>query len=282
MLIADVLPGLDVLELQGTGESLLSTRIKDFINAAIANNTEGTLITNGSLLDDDIMRLLVMVGTQLVISLDGSNETLYAMHRPVGSFNKVIENIERLNRIRQSGTATGFSLVVNMVLTKLNRNDIPDMIDMLSKLKADYLFVSEVRKCMPDSAVWGNLNLLAESSSSEFNAMIEDCKLLAKKKGIGFGFNPNTKPGGIKKTICESPWKHVFVSANGDVSVCCELGMVFGNLYKQNLTEILNGESLLKFQSDMLNGNYDNHCLSCCLPWGLPYSSEPSMNKEIK
>jgi MoaA/NifB/PqqE/SkfB family radical SAM enzyme len=271
MLIRDVLPGLEVIELQGTGESLLSTRINDFIKVAAGNNTKVILITNASLLNDDIITELVIAGTQLVVSMDGSNEALYAIHRPVGSFNKVIENIERLNNIRQANPDTGFSLVVNMVLTKLNRYDIPDMIDLLSKLKADYLFVSEVRECMPDSGVWENLNLLAESSSSEFSVMIADCTLLAKSKGIEFGFNPNTKPSGIKKNICESPWKHIFVSANGDVSVCCELPIIFGNLHKQNLTEILNGFELLKFQNEMLNGNYDSHCINCCLPWGLPY-----------
>lgn len=271
MLINDVLPGLDVLELQGTGESLLCTRTRDFIKAASANNVEITLITNGSLLDDDIIKELVMAGTQLVLSLDGSNETLYAKHRPIGNFSKIIGNIERLNTIRQMNATTGFSLVVNMVLTKLNCNDIPEMINILSKLKVDYLFVSEVRECMPDSKVWGNINLLAESASLEFKAKIEDCKLLAKNKGISFGFNPNTKPNGIKKNICEAPWKHIFVSANADVSVCCELGTVFGNLYKHTLSEILSNENLFKFRSNMINGNYDNHCITCCLPWGLPY-----------
>jgi len=271
MLIEDVLPGLDVLELQGTGESLLCTRTKDFIKTAAVNNTKVTLISNGSLLNDDIISELIAVGAQLVVSLDGSNETIYAMHRPVGDFNKIIENIKKINNIRQTNDDTGFSLVVNMVLTKLNHNSIPDMIELLSKLKADYLFVSEIRECMPEKDVWNKLNLLAESSTSGFTTTIVNCKSFAESKGIGFGFNPNIKPNGIKKKICESPWNHIFVSSNGNVLICCELPIIFGNLHKQNLTDILNSEKLQEFQNNMLNGNYDDHCLNCCLPWGLPY-----------
>lgn len=271
MLIKDVLPDLDVLELQGTGESLLSTWTRDFINAATQSNTEVTLITNGSLLTEKIMDELVSAGIQLVISLDGSNEEIYKAHRPVGNFNKVIENMKRLNSIRNANLSSKFSLVVNMVLTTLNCTDILDMIHLLNGLGANYLFVSEVRECMPDPEIWNTLNLLSDSSTPEFKDMIAKCEMVAKRAGIGFAFNPNIKPKGIQKAVCEAPWKHIFVSANGDVSVCCELSKTFGNLNRQGLSEILCSKALKKFQDEMLQGNYDQHCLNCCLPWGLPY-----------
>ena len=271
MLIKDILPGLEVLELQGTGESLLSDMTGRLVKAAAENDTAVTLITNGSLLTNQIMELLVSAGTQLVISLDGSNKETYTAHRPVGNFDTVIKNIRRINEIRNRTPTTDFSIVVNMVLTQLNRSDIPDMIELLSSLGVDFLFVSEVRECMPDSKVWGNLNLLSESLTPAFKLMILECENLAKRKSIGFAFNPNIKPNGIKKTVCEAPWKHIFVSSNGDVSVCCELSKPFGNLNKQSLVDILFGEELQKFQDNMLSGHYDQHCLNCCLPWGLPY-----------
>lgn len=271
MLIKDVFPSLKVLELQGTGESLLSDMTEKLVRAAAKNNIEVTMITNGSLLTDQTIELLVSVATQLVISLDGSNSETYIAHRPVGNFDTVIENIRRIIELRKITNSTNFSIVVNMVLTQLNRSDIPNMIKLLSELGVDFLFVSEVRECMPDSKVWSALNLLSESSTSAFKSMISECEDLAKQRGIGFAFNPNIKPNGLKKTVCEAPWKHLFVSSNGDVSVCCELSKIFGNLNKQSLMDILSSEELQRFQDDMLRGHYDPHCLSCCLPWGLPY-----------
>ena len=97
LLIKDVLPGLKVLELQGTGESLLSDMTGRLVKAAAENNTEVTLITNGSLLTDQIMELLVSAGTQLVVSLDGSNKETYKAHRPVGKFDTVIKIIRLFN-----------------------------------------------------------------------------------------------------------------------------------------------------------------------------------------
>ena len=270
ILIQDVLPSLNILELQGTGESLLNSMTSQLIKAA-SDNTEITLITNGSLLTDEIMHILVSAGTQVVISLDGSNEKIYTLHRPVGSFSKVIRNVQRLNEIRCSVPNCGCSIVVNMVLTRLNSMDIKNMIELVSNLGLDFLFVSEVRRCMPDSQVWDNLNLLSESSTQDFKLRILDCEDFARKKGIGFRFNPNSKPAGIKKKLCQAAWEHIFVASNGDVSVCCELPKVFGNLNVQNMSEILSSKKLQDFQDDMLNGRYDQHCLNCCLPWGLPY-----------
>lgn len=271
MLIKDVIPNLKILELQGTGESLLCRKTQEFLSAATSLATEVTLITNGSLLNKAIMKSIISAGAQLVISLDGSTEKIYSMHRPVGDFYAVVENIKQMISLRNQAVDTGFSIVVNMVLTKFNLDDIPNMIELLSKLGVDYLFVSEVRECMPNPKVWKNINLLHEVSTSNFVNMIDGCKILARSKGIGFGFNPNVKPNGIKKKVCEAPWRHIFISANGDVSVCCELGIVFGNLNFQHLDEILNSHKLLKFQEDMLAGQYDSHCIHCCLPWGLPY-----------
>lgn len=270
-LIREIVPKLEMLELQGTGESLLNGMTEKFITAATKNNTEVTLITNGSLLTDYTMELLVSAGTQLVISLDGSSNEIYNAHRPVGNFDAIIKNIQKLIKIRNQTNSTNFSVVVNMVLTQLNRLDIPNMIKLLSRLGVDFLFVSEVRECMPDSKVWRDINLLSDSTTPEFKSMISKCADLAKEKGIGFAFNPNSKPNKIKKNICEAPWKHIFVSSNGDISICCELLKPFGNLNKQSLSEILSSEELKRFRANMLSGHYDQHCLTCCLPWGLPY-----------
>ena len=270
ILIQDILSRLNVLELQGTGESLLNSITSQMIQAA-GDNTEITLITNGSLLTDEIMHILVSAGVQVVISLDGSNEEMYALHRPIGSFRQVIRNVQRLNEIRQNVSDCGCSIVVNMVLTRLNSMDIKNMIELVSSLGLDFLFVSEVRRCMPDSKVWDNLNLLSESSTQSFKSMILDCEEFARKKGIGFRFNPNSKPAGVKKKVCPAAWEHIFVASNGNVSVCCELPKIFGNLNVQDMSEILSCKQLKDFQDDMLNGRYDQHCLNCCLPWGLPY-----------
>lgn len=270
-LIKEVIPGLDMLELQGTGESLLCDTTKKFVYAAAENDTEVTLITNGSLLTEAMMNLLILTGAQLVISLDGPDKKTYSAHRPVGNFELIIQKIRRINEIRNSISYTGFSIVVNMVLTRLNQNEIPNMIKLLSDMGVDFLFVSEVRECMPDAKTWNKINLLSLSSKAEFKSMISKCEELAREKGIGFAFNPNIKPNGIKKKACKAPWEHIFVSSNGDVSVCCELEKSFGNLHQKSLFEILSDKTLQDFQNNMLNGLYDPHCLNCCLAWGLPY-----------
>ncbi|MHB9296068.1 putative GTP 3',8-cyclase [Pillotina sp. SPG140] len=271
ILCAEVLPMLKTLELQGTGESLLNPHLSKVINKASTCGCNITLITNGSLLSEPLLKHIIQAGVQLVVSLDGANEEIYSRHRPVGSFDQIVNNLTKISDLRSNYHETTFSFVVNMVLTQLNCGNIPQMISLLSKLGADYLFVSEVRECMPDKDVWGKLNLLSVSSSLEFTDMLERCAILARENKLGFSFNPNQKTPAIKKRVCEAPWRHLFVTANGDVSICCELSNSFGNLNKQSLSEILSCKELNEFRNNMLIGEYDKHCLNCCLPWGLPY-----------
>lgn len=271
MLCDELIPKLNTLELQGTGESLLNPRISDIISIASKSINEITLITNASMLYEEIIRQFICANIQLVVSLDGADSKVFSMHRPVGNFESIVSNLSLIKKIRSEYEDTSFSLTVNMVLTRMNYSTIPDMIELLSKVGADFLFVSEVRECMPDKKKWNNLNILDLTSESEFELMLADCASIANKNGLGFSFNPNKKLNMVKKKICEAPWRHVFIAANGDVSVCCELSKSFGNLEKNNLSDILACDEMQEFRNNMLLGDYDSHCINCCLPWGLPY-----------
>lgn len=272
MICNELLPTLDTLELQGTGESLLSPHISDIVSNAIHNNVkEITLITNASLLSEAHLRQFVGANVQLIVSLDGPDAKTFSMHRPVGNFDNIVNNLALINNIRKESAKDTFSFTVNMVLTRMNYHTIPAMIELLSEIGAAHLFVSEVRECMPDKATWEALNILDLTFRQEFTLMIARCASLAQEKGIGFTFNPNKKPNKIRKKLCEAPWRHVFISADGGVSVCCELPKIFGNLAENSLSQIFACDELQNFRNNMLLGEYDSHCINCCLPWGLPY-----------
>jgi len=270
ILVNELIPHTTEIELQGTGESLLNPNFEKVFDASARNEYRRlNLITNASLLTDDLIKRFVKSNMQLIVSLDDSNKENFKLQRPNGNFDVVINNLYRVQAARKNANKA-FSFVINMVCSQLTRNSVHNMIDLAYTAGVDFLFVSEVRPCMPDNA-WQKLRLDKIEDRSAFDDYIAKCLRYAKSKKIGFRFNKYTENKTIRKKLCVAPWKHIFLYANGDLSACCELNCKFGCLQAENFQSIWNGEALNIFRSNMLMGDFDPHCLNCCLSWGLPY-----------
>ena len=67
------------------------------------------------------------------------------------------------------------------------------------------------------------------------------------------------------KDFCNYPWTHFEVNnPNGDVTMCCDSHIVLGNVNKQNINEIWNGEGYRKVRKDMLAKGAHALCSSEC------------------
>jgi MoaA/NifB/PqqE/SkfB family radical SAM enzyme len=269
ILINDIIPCLKEIELQGTGESLLYKNFWKVFSAAKENNCRIVLITNAALLNQELIQLFTGSNMQLVVSLDGANESTFKMHRPIGDFRSIISKFKMINEYRDTTDNNDFSLVINTVVTRYNYYELNELIDLACLYSIDFVFASEVRECMPDKNTWEKLRLDNCNNRGEIMEYIDLATQYAKKKEIGFCFNPCKVNNERKKDICISPWKHIYLHANGDLSVCCELDNSFGNINSSSITDIWNGKSLNEFRNNMIMKEYNHHCLSCCLPWGI-------------
>jgi len=67
------------------------------------------------------------------------------------------------------------------------------------------------------------------------------------------------------KSFCNYPWTHFEVNnPNGDVTMCCDNHIVLGNVNKQSIREIWNGENYRKIRNDMLTKGANFVCSSEC------------------
>ncbi len=95
VIIKEIIPNLNELEMQGTGEALLNRNFERVFDAASQNNQcHIVLITNASLLNNRIIQKFVRSNMRLVFSIDGSNSDSFSMQCPVGRFDKVVEMIK--------------------------------------------------------------------------------------------------------------------------------------------------------------------------------------------
>jgi len=68
------------------------------------------------------------------------------------------------------------------------------------------------------------------------------------------------------RRICYNPWTHFEVNnTNGDVTMCCDVGTVLGNVNKQSIKSIWNSEEYQQIRKQMYNDGADKMCGSNCL-----------------
>lgn len=270
--IEELLPYAEEIEMQGTGESLLSPDFK-MLFAATKQYPEikKILITNASLISEEQIFDFVTSNMELIVSLDGAGFDSYRLNRPVGNFEKIVNTLKSIGKIRMEIGDARFSYIINMVVTRENYHCIENLVRLAKMVGVDFLHVSEVRECMPDKETWNRLKLDQCEERETFEKYLLKCKQLAKEIGLGFSFNPYEKNSQIKKKICVSPWQHIFIGAEGDVKFCCEQNYIIGNLLKNSFEEIWNSEKALEFRNNMIVGEYHPICLNCCLPWGITY-----------
>jgi MoaA/NifB/PqqE/SkfB family radical SAM enzyme len=68
------------------------------------------------------------------------------------------------------------------------------------------------------------------------------------------------------KKICYNPWTHFEVNnPNGDVTMCCDVPTVLGNVNEQSIEEIWNGEKYQKLRRMMFEQGAEKMCGPDCL-----------------
>ncbi len=66
-----------------------------------------------------------------------------------------------------------------------------------------------------------------------------------------------------QQPYCLMPWIHFHVGNGGVAKACCVANIPYGNINKQNLEEIWNGEPIEKLRKKFAKGEKDNRCATC-------------------
>lgn len=129
----------------GIGEPLANKRTIEWVARAKAIGARVEMISNGTLLDEKRLRLLVEAGLDLLwVSIDGAHPENYADIRLGAELPKVIENLTLLRKIRKGGHFPKPELGIAFVAMRRNIGDLPDVLKIGQKLGAKYFSVSNV------------------------------------------------------------------------------------------------------------------------------------------
>jgi MoaA/NifB/PqqE/SkfB family radical SAM enzyme len=283
--------GVEMILLSG-GEPLVYPWINEIIDKVKELNLGITFITNGMLLNEQIIKKMEGHPTRYMISMHASNKKLNDKIRGVESdYDKVIENIKLIKKSMKNNENT--KLEIAIVIMDENKKDFKKISSMLFSigitkeeiglLPIDYemrsnkyeinnnLSLQEIRDYFKDY-LSGKLNktdsLLAENRGF-FYYYVGDKNIIDMTRADIFDFDKF-------KMICQDLYDHIYIMSTGDVAPCCIVShkltknniMTYGNIHKSSLKDIINSKKATEFIKSMnpittLKDYYKDVCINC-------------------
>lgn len=240
------------------GEALLHSEFWDIIEFVIGQKLECGLLSNGLLLSYDVIDKLQHYNINLQISLDGACEQTNDFIRGEGTYNIILNALERIKR-------SGFSskVSINTVITKYNFQEVVNIVELANKYNISaigFSFINNIGRARENQ-----FNI----SEEELYNTIKAINTLSQKN------NSNVKPINITKKcrfINNTYFLSPVVDAQGELFICEFLreGIYsIGNLLEYSIDDLLEGE---KFKQIMILINLRKYYIEECCECSIRYN----------
>jgi MoaA/NifB/PqqE/SkfB family radical SAM enzyme len=289
--------GTKFITLSGTGETAMTRgwhlRLRKFLNDSAFNLY---LVSNfaRSFFDDDLDALLKFHTIQ--VSFDSSDMAMVHKLRSKADLGTITYNIVRLKqKIRERGR--GPNIVVNCTLLRDNIGHLADLARFCRELGVNQLLVTEMINITPQN----QFDSIDKLNNNEIGLLTEQIEL-AKAALDGSGTDLQLQDAlAVRIRQCDSrdqveklapdeverfhssgwgsclqPWSMPMVRSDGKVFACCIFGehvKPVGDLTKNTMAEIFDGENYRAVRSDILAGRPSLPCDGCMLAKKMPPES---------
>jgi MoaA/NifB/PqqE/SkfB family radical SAM enzyme len=261
--------------LMSGGEALLNPNFFRFCELLRENDIRVSLHSTGLTLKRHAEQLLLHVN-DIIVSLDGDEETHDRIRNIPNAFKKLKEGVQYIKSIDPS-----YRITSRTVIHRLNFRNWPAIIeaakemglDQVSFLPADvssHAFNREIlwsdqrqHEIMPDEKELEELKVvlieITEKYATECGHFIAEnivkLKMIHDYYAAFYGANPFP----YKK--CNAPWVSAVVEADGTVRPCF-FHPPMGNIRERSLEDILNNEEAIRFRKD-LDMQSNSTCVKC-------------------
>jgi len=253
--------GVRGLIFTGGGEPLCHPYIKEAVKLAHNLNLDVGFITNGSLIDEEISRVLLEKCTWIRVSLDAASaQTFKTIHGLDGdAFDKVVNNIALLTKMKRklkSITTVG----VGYLTCDYTKDEMYDMTALCKKLQVDYLQFRPMQLNNNGKFEYHRTNIEGEifrclkQSSDGYKVLYSKHKYdMMKQKGYGRSYGK-----------CYGQQFATVIAADARMYVCCHMRgfdkYCIGDLQKNTFLEIWDSRQRKKVVE-----NIDFHdCIPLC------------------
>ncbi len=242
---------------EGLGEPFMHPAILDIISIIKSNGFDLTILTNGTLLDENtIMSLIDLRVNTISISLWASSEEEYKQNyfrAPSDNLEKVIHVLKTFACLKAERRSQFPIIRVHNPITHYNYQSIGDMVDLVVKTKANGLTFSPF------------VNLSTESDSVTLSKE-EEISLCLDLEHNRKRLNTLSLYHNIDTTLlryrigekvweqapCYTPWYHARIRPDGRVYPCCRCELELGNLVESSFQDIWNAPAYHAFRQQTI------------------------------
>ena len=262
--------------LMSGGEALLNSNFFRFCEILNNENIKVTLLSTGLTIKKNAEQLVKWVN-DIIVSIDGDEQTHDAIRNIPGAFNKLRDGISGVKAIKPD-----YKITARTVIHRLNYHRWPAIIDCAKKIGLDHIsfLPADVsshafnREMLWDESRQHEILLSAEDLPELKNViqkLIQNFYLEFENYFIAESvekiwkiyeyyaafYGLNSFP--YKK--CNAPWVSTVVEADGTVRPCF-FHKPLGNIRHESLDEILNSDKAIEFRKK-LDINTDSTCVKC-------------------
>lgn len=304
-----VFPHARSVMLSSAGEPLMSRNFVDAIQLTKSCGVDDiSFITSGLHLNPARAEKIVELGVRRIeFSIDGASAPVYNKIRVGSNFDKVIANIENLNRLKKQKQSAVPLLRFNMVLMRSNIEELPEYVDLAARLGVEEV---QTQHMVVFSDLVKNEALVFHKELA--NSCIEKARLRAESRGIRFfhpplftltpeagaaaAGGPAAGDGGIwvekgeyafeRKThtstndemqICTDPWRKFYIDWQGMVFPCCMWKEApLGDLRTESFEDIWKSIAYRGLRDSLMKGNLGKSCSECSVITGGNIDNERS------
>jgi len=258
--MASFLTSAEKVSFVGFGELLLMPEIKDFLSHLNMTlpDTWKIITTNGTTLTPRVAALLLEGIYSIQVSLHASNPPLHSRLTGLGSFKDILANIENLSRQRVSRARFGnLHLSLVSVLTAENIGDMPELVKLAARLGVQELRFEYMTIFRPEHLAMSCYFQQVRTNEAIGRARMEFERLNAPDFFVKFpplfaAGKGQCSPGrAALSPFCDDPWRHIYVEGQGTVLPCCFWGSHVGNILKQDISSVWNGDTYRKLRRAM-------------------------------
>lgn len=264
--------GLKELIPSTMGEPLLYPFIDDLLEEVEVNGLRLNLTTNGSFPNRAISEwteILFPLSSDIKVSINGSNKELSESIMVGSDFNRQIQGIKELVKMRDDTPHSTTSITMQITFMEKNLKDIPSFIKLASilgvdRVKGHHLWVTN------DFLKGEDLrrNTLSKQEWNDTIRKVNDVLAEMTSKGLRVpklqNFNPIVEDEQISRGICPFIGKELWVAWDGRINICCapdELRCSFGDF--GNISDGINVFSTLQYNRLKDNYHRSKVCAMC-------------------
>jgi len=248
------------------GEPFLRQELFKILKTFYEHNIKMYLISNGMLLDEDLVRRLAELNVNLMISIDGADKENYEKIRKGASFEKLKKSVAIANEY-------GILDSCPMTIGKHNYHQIGKLFKFAEGIGYKKITFLGLKPCKEYETYVLNgeeykkffFSVIKNQKDYQMDVYVDEPFFMPFLEEHDIDYSPNPENGIIVPDVSRCIFgEYMFIETNGDVKPCTFAPVTIGNVNERGLNEIwknMQDSELIKSVKDF--STRKNPCKEC-------------------